>query len=110
MTLSHIATPNIPFKGVLLLLYCMSVYRKRKEVSLPLPVSPNLFAKIPPFPETRRFFYWKIKLSHIVGRLCFFTLALQGIPAEGGVLLFEGNVRPSVLARRKRSASSLVPL
>ena len=49
MTLSYVATPNIPFKGVLLLLYCMSVYRKRKEVSLPLPVAPNLFAKIPPF-------------------------------------------------------------
>ena len=29
MTLSYVATPNIPFKGVLLLLYCMSVYRKK---------------------------------------------------------------------------------
>ena len=108
--LPQVLIPLITFKRVLLLLYCMSVYRKRKEVSLPLPVAPNLFAKIPPFPETRRFFYWKIKLFHLIERIFFFTLALQGIPAEGGVLLFEGNVRPSVLARRKRSASSLVPL
>ena len=57
-----------------------------------------------------KLFHGKIKLLRIDGRIFFFTLALQGIPAEGGVLLFEGNVRPSVLARRKRSALSLVPL
>ena len=92
---------------------CFTVCRytgKEKKSPSPLPVAPNLFAKIPPFPETRRFFYWKIKLFHLIERIFFFALELRTIPAEGGVLLFEGNVRPSVLARRKRSALSLVPL
>ena len=63
MTLSYVATPNIPFKGVLLLLYCMSVYRKRKEVSLSLAGCSKPFCKNSSFSETRRFFMGKSSFS-----------------------------------------------
>ena len=98
MTLSHAAPPRIPFKGVLLsaLLYPDT---PKKQMTLSHAVPPHIS-----FKGVLLLLYYVL----LPGR--FFAIALRGIPAEGGVLLFEGNVRPSVLARSKRSASSLVPL